>query len=327
MSRLLAFARPLADAAGGSLVALVASAEAAAADRVTAADVVLEVSHPALVPYLPEAHLAVLAAAIKERSPDLVLLENTTAGYDLAAAAAAAAGLAVRRLLPRAARCRVAEAEPTCAIYGGQLHATVRTPLPAVVAINSTALHDEPQTPARSERDRACTAGRAGRAEDDVRRGGAAARRGRRPDEGRPDRVRRPRHRRQPRTSSVAEELAEALGAEIAASRPVVDSGWLPKVRQVGKSGAHVKPKLYLEPRRVGRARARRGDAGRGADRRRQQGSRRGDLQRRPLRRRRRSVRRRRRADEPARRSSAQAPAGTAGTAGTAGAAGAAGCA
>ena len=44
----------------------------------------------------------------------------------------------------------------------------------------------------------------------------------------------------------VAEELAEALGAELGASRPVIDSGWLPKVRQVGKSGAHVTPKLYL---------------------------------------------------------------------------------
>jgi electron transfer flavoprotein alpha subunit len=44
----------------------------------------------------------------------------------------------------------------------------------------------------------------------------------------------------------LAEELASALGAELAASRPVVDSGWLPKARQVGKSGAHVTPKLYL---------------------------------------------------------------------------------
>ncbi len=91
--RLLAFARPLADAAGGALVALLASGEPADADALAAADVVLEVSHPALSPYLPEAHQAVLAAAIKARTPDLVLLENTTAGYDLGAAAAAAAGL------------------------------------------------------------------------------------------------------------------------------------------------------------------------------------------------------------------------------------------
>lgn len=40
--------------------------------------------------------------------------------------------------------------------------------------------------------------------------------------------------------------LAKLLGAEIAGSRPVVDSGWLPKARQVGKSGRKVKPKLYI---------------------------------------------------------------------------------
>jgi electron transfer flavoprotein alpha subunit len=45
---------------------------------------------------------------------------------------------------------------------------------------------------------------------------------------------------------SIAEELASALGAEIAASRPVVDSGWLPSFRQIGSSGQNVSPKLYF---------------------------------------------------------------------------------
>lgn len=44
----------------------------------------------------------------------------------------------------------------------------------------------------------------------------------------------------------LARDLATMLGAEIAGSRPVVDNGWLPKLRQVGKSGQKVKPKLYL---------------------------------------------------------------------------------
>jgi len=44
----------------------------------------------------------------------------------------------------------------------------------------------------------------------------------------------------------VAEELAEALDAAVAASRPIIDAGWLPKSRQVGKSGLKVKPKLYI---------------------------------------------------------------------------------
>jgi electron transfer flavoprotein alpha subunit len=44
----------------------------------------------------------------------------------------------------------------------------------------------------------------------------------------------------------VAEDLARALGAELAASRPICDSGWLPMERQVGSSGQTVAPKLYL---------------------------------------------------------------------------------
>jgi electron transfer flavoprotein alpha subunit len=44
----------------------------------------------------------------------------------------------------------------------------------------------------------------------------------------------------------MAKALAEALGGEIAASRPICDAGWLPMERQVGSSGQTVSPKLYL---------------------------------------------------------------------------------
>ena len=44
----------------------------------------------------------------------------------------------------------------------------------------------------------------------------------------------------------LAEELAKAMGAELAASRPICDSGWLPMDRQIGSSGQTVAPKLYL---------------------------------------------------------------------------------
>ncbi len=44
----------------------------------------------------------------------------------------------------------------------------------------------------------------------------------------------------------VVQKLAEALGAELAASRPICDNGWLPMERQVGSSGQTVSPKLYL---------------------------------------------------------------------------------
>jgi electron transfer flavoprotein alpha subunit len=44
----------------------------------------------------------------------------------------------------------------------------------------------------------------------------------------------------------VVEDLAQALGAELAASRPICDAGWLPMERQVGSSGQTVAPKMYV---------------------------------------------------------------------------------
>jgi electron transfer flavoprotein alpha subunit len=44
----------------------------------------------------------------------------------------------------------------------------------------------------------------------------------------------------------LAEQLAAAMGAEIAASRPICDAGWLPMDRQIGSSGQTVAPKLYV---------------------------------------------------------------------------------
>ncbi|HET9697847.1 MAG TPA: electron transfer flavoprotein subunit alpha/FixB family protein [Terriglobales bacterium] len=44
----------------------------------------------------------------------------------------------------------------------------------------------------------------------------------------------------------IAKQLAEALGGEIAASRPICDAGWLPMDRQIGSSGQTVSPKLYF---------------------------------------------------------------------------------
>ena len=44
----------------------------------------------------------------------------------------------------------------------------------------------------------------------------------------------------------VVEDLAKAFGAELAASRPICDAGWLPMERQVGSSGQTVAPKVYI---------------------------------------------------------------------------------
>jgi electron transfer flavoprotein alpha subunit len=49
-----------------------------------------------------------------------------------------------------------------------------------------------------------------------------------------------------PENVDLAKKLADALGAELAASRPICDNGWLPMDRQVGSSGQTVAPKLYV---------------------------------------------------------------------------------
>ncbi|HYX68299.1 MAG TPA: electron transfer flavoprotein subunit alpha/FixB family protein [Terriglobales bacterium] len=51
---------------------------------------------------------------------------------------------------------------------------------------------------------------------------------------------------REEKNIALAKQLAEALGGELAASRPICDSGWLPMDRQIGSSGQTVAPKLYL---------------------------------------------------------------------------------
>ncbi len=51
---------------------------------------------------------------------------------------------------------------------------------------------------------------------------------------------------KEPKNIALAKQLAEALGGELAASRPICDSGWLPMDRQIGSSGQTVAPKLYL---------------------------------------------------------------------------------
>jgi electron transfer flavoprotein alpha subunit len=49
-----------------------------------------------------------------------------------------------------------------------------------------------------------------------------------------------------PENIPMAEKLAKAMGAELSASRPICDEGWLPMERQIGSSGQTVSPKLYL---------------------------------------------------------------------------------
>ena len=51
---------------------------------------------------------------------------------------------------------------------------------------------------------------------------------------------------KEPENIALVQKLADALGAELAASRPICDAGWLPMDRQVGSSGQTVSPKVYF---------------------------------------------------------------------------------
>lgn len=238
-------ARELAGSLGGRTIVALLGGESSA-DELGAADVVLAVDHAALTGYNPEAYERVLAQLVEEREPRLVLLANTTVGMDLGAALSAARGA------PLAAYVVGLEAEDgtlvaTSQIYGGKLMAeTVIEGSPAVCTVVAGSFPAE--------------AGRGGgspEVEQVAPPPGLDALQTSfvklaEPPAGDVDITQAPllvsvgRGIESEDNLELVQELADALGAPLSASRPVTDLGWLPKTRQVGKSGLKVKPKAYL---------------------------------------------------------------------------------
>jgi electron transfer flavoprotein alpha subunit len=241
---LLGAARTLAAGLGGEVDALMAGGGDLSSE-LGGADTVVRVDHPALSPYVPEAHVAVLAEAIRARNPQVVLVGNTTIGIDLAAGAAAATDR------PLVSYCLGLQAEGKTVIarsqlYGGKIIATTRTEGPAVFAVVGGSF---PEAAGRAGGKGASVTMEppASLASSHTRFIGATAPGGEGVDITKAERlVSVGRGIGGPENIELAEDLARALGAEVGASRPVCDSGWLPKARQVGKSGMTVKPKLYF---------------------------------------------------------------------------------
>ena len=243
---LLGLARQLADSLGGDVEALVASADPSPLVReLGGADTILEVTSPALAGYLPEAQEMVLVDAIRTRDPAVVLVGYTSAGLDLAAGAATATA---RPLVAYCVGLKVdgSDVIGDSQLYGGKLLATTRTPAPAVFSVvagsfpeaaghaggRGEAVVMAPPAGLAQLRSRVLGTTGTGAGTLDITKAERVVSVGR--GIGGPDNI------------ELAEELAAAMGAELGASRPVVDSGWLPKERQVGKSGMTVKPKLYM---------------------------------------------------------------------------------
>jgi len=243
---LLGKGRQLAEGLGQPLVVLLAGDQLdSLAASLRSADRVLLLEDKGLAHFTPDAYEQVLAEALTALEPRLVLIGNTSAGMDLAA------GLSGRLDWALAAYCtdlRVEGSElvAVAQLYGGKLFAEVE--LGTSAAIASVIPGSFP-----------ADAGKSGEGRATVERLPVKLPPGRvrfheliAPEASAVDIKKVPvlvsvgRGIGGAENVEIAEDLARALGGEIAASRPVVDSGWLPKARQVGKSGMTVRPKLYV---------------------------------------------------------------------------------
>jgi len=242
---LLAAGRTLARDLGGPLsVVAIGDGITALARSLGAADSVLCAEDPALADFNPEAYLRVLEAVVSQRTPRIVLVANTSMGMDLAAP------LAARTRLPLVAYCRHVWAEDgkvvaRSQIYGGKIMAEVALEGRGILSVLAGSFPAEagrvdgepdvqtfPAPPLDGVRTKFTRLVEPEASDVDITRQEILVAVGR----GIGDKENLP----------LAEDLADALGGVVCASRPLIDNGWLPKTRQVGKSGLTVKPKLYL---------------------------------------------------------------------------------
>lgn len=237
-------AKQLAAATGGKAVAVVLGSGVKALAEAISAEVVLYVDDPALAEFNPEAYGRVLAALIRERAPRLVMIGNTSAGMDLGA------WLSVTTGLPLIAYVNGLAADggtivATSQIYGGKIQAEavpngeaclvscLGGAFPADAGRGSSPVEQiASPVPLDDLKVRFVRLIRPEGGDVDITQQQILVSIGR--GIGGQENI------------ELAQELAEALGCAVAASRPITDAGWLPKTRQVGKSGLTVKPKVYL---------------------------------------------------------------------------------
>jgi electron transfer flavoprotein alpha subunit len=242
---LLAGARSIAAATGGQVVALVLSQDGAKyTSALAAADRILLVNDYNLASYSPEPFLAAVRDVVAAGPPRAVLIGGTSIGWDLAPMLAGALNA------PLVTGCKAVQVDGgglvvTSGFCGGKMMAEVQVDRsPAILMVLPGAFRPT---------------GEAGKAHVETRTLSAPLEAGAvrfqewlLPEAGDIDITQQNilvavgRGIQQKDNIELAEELAQALGGAVCASRPVVDQGWLPATRQVGKSGMTVKPKLYL---------------------------------------------------------------------------------
>ncbi len=239
---MLAAARALAQGTGGSVMAVLLGHNAQELAGDLAADRVLYVDDPALADFTSDAYLAALSALISENEPRAVLLGHTSIGMDVAS------GLSARLGLPLVSQCQSLSADGKflSQICGGKIMAEGALPGPTALVTMAPGGYKPEEGQSAEPPEVAPTA--------------APTLEGLRvtlaqyiePEAGDVDISKEPilisvgRGIQNEDHIELAEELAKALGGVVCSSRPVVDQGWLPTSRMVGKSGQVVKPKLYL---------------------------------------------------------------------------------
>lgn len=244
---LLGKGRELARGLGGKLaVALLGSEMEDLANQLGAADLLYLAERAELREFTSDGYGAVLEIVLKEATPRLVLLGSTSVGLDLLSL------LSARGSLPCLDNCirlevRDGRVFATSQIYGGKIFADVVLPdgtalvavVPGMFAREAGQVTGKPEIRALDLP--------AGPAEPRITFRKLIA-----PPPGDLDITKVPilvavgRGIQNAENLPEAEGLAEALGGAVCGSRPVIDQGWLPKTRQVGKSGMTVKPKLYF---------------------------------------------------------------------------------
>ncbi|HKI85683.1 MAG TPA: electron transfer flavoprotein subunit alpha/FixB family protein, partial [Thermoanaerobaculia bacterium] len=203
--------------------------------------------HPALASYTPGAYVGLFRSAIEKALPGLIILPHTYQSIDFMARLAQESGFA---LVPEVTEAgledgRLALRRP---IMGGKLSAKVaiKDGSSAILSVQSGAfaaadLEEGDGAPSEAlEFDAAAVSPdreilgveEVGGEQVDLSQASVIVAVGR--GVGGADKM------------APVEELAQALGAEIGASRPVIDNGWLPRDRQIGSSGQTVAPKLYI---------------------------------------------------------------------------------
>ena len=246
----IAAAQQLAGAGTPIAIVVAGSGVGAVASELAAAQVkeVVTVDSAALEPYTPDGFTAALQQVIEQLAPSLVLLPHTYQTRDFAPKLAARLD---RALITDVTAVKTGGGETTFVrpMFQGRLTADVvpqgpaphfatfqigairadqaargASPAPVravAVAIDASAIRQKPDAPFQeakqavdlSQAERIVAVGRGIKGQEHL---------------------------------PVAQKLADALGAELAASRPICDSGWLPMERQIGSSGQTVAPKLYV---------------------------------------------------------------------------------